>query len=47
MILDMGMVGLVLSVFRHDGIPQNTEGVLRKRLRFQLVDSEGLLISYK
>lgn len=47
MVLDMGMVGLVLSVFRQDGIAQNTEGVLRKRLRFQLVDSEGLLISYK
>ena len=47
MVLDMGMVGLVLSVFRQDGIAQNTEGVLRKRLHFQLIDSEGLLISYK
>ena len=47
MILDMGMVGLVLSVFRQDGIAQNTEGVLRKRLHFKLVDAEGLLISYK
>ena len=47
MILDMGMVGLVLSVFRQDGIAQNAESVLRKRLRLQLIDSEGLLISYK
>ena len=47
MILDMGMVGLVLSVFRQDGIAQNTEGAMRKRLRLQLIDSEGLLISYK
>lgn len=47
MVLDMGMVGLVLSVFRQDGIVQNTGGVLRKRLRFRLVASEGLLISYK
>ncbi|MBR3704364.1 MAG: FtsW/RodA/SpoVE family cell cycle protein, partial [Oscillospiraceae bacterium] len=43
MILDMGMVGLVLSVFRQDGIAQNTECVLRKKLHFQLVDSKGLL----
>ena len=47
MILDMGMVGLVLSVFRQDGIARNTDGVLRKRLRLQLLNSEGLLISYK
>jgi len=47
MVLDMGMVGLVLSVFRQGGIAQNTERVLRKRLRFRLVASEGLLISYK
>lgn len=47
MVLDMGMVGLVLSVFRQDRIVQNTGGVLRKRLRFRLVASEGLLISYK
>ena len=47
MILDMGMIGLVLSVFRQNGIAQNTEGLLRKRFRFQLVDSESLLISYK
>lgn len=47
MILDMGMIGLVLSVFRQDGIAQNADGVLRKRLRVQLVDSQGLLITYK
>ena len=47
MVLDMGLIGLVLSVFRQDGIVRNTEIVPGKRLRFQLVDSKGLLISYR
>ncbi len=50
MVVDMGMIGLVLSVFRQDGVAQNTENlesILRKRLHFKRVGSEGLLISYK
>ncbi len=47
MILDMGMIGLTLSVFRQDGIAHNSNGVLHKKLRLQVIESEGLLISYK
>ena len=50
MVVDMGLLGLVLSVFRQDGVAQNTENLessLRKRLHFERIGSEELLISYK
>lgn len=47
MILDMGMVGLVLSVFRQDAIVQSIDGVRRKKLCIQSIRPGELLVSYK
>ncbi|MBR2895436.1 MAG: FtsW/RodA/SpoVE family cell cycle protein [Oscillospiraceae bacterium] len=46
MVLDMGMIGLVLSVFRGDGIAHNEKCFApRKRLWIQSVFPDGVLIS--
>ena len=46
MVLDMGMIGLVLSVFRGDGIARNADcHVPQKRLRIQRLSLNEVLIS--